>query len=167
MTARPARPTLAPLLLAGALLLLPGCALKTTILVMDAEQAVSAAEAARADELATHDMTMARAYMQEAQRLWAHSQYAAADRLALESRRLAEAAAQKAAVGGDPGQEALEDAAAPPPQPVAPPVEPEPDDSELMQLIEEGKEEEEGEEKEPSILQDEKLDTEIFDEDSP
>lgn len=159
MTARPA-------LLALALLTLPGCALKTTILVMDAEQAVSAAEAVQADELATHDMTMARAYMQEAQRLWAHSQYAAADRLALESRRLAEAAAQKAAVGGDPSQEALEDAATPPPEPEAPPVEPEPDDSELMQLIEEGKEEE-GEEKEPSILEDEKLDTEIFDEDSP
>lgn len=155
MTARPA------LLLAIALLL-PGCALKTTMAVMDAEQAVFAAEAAGAVELATHDVTMARAYMEEAHRLWAHSQYAAADRLALEAKRLADDAARKAAVGGDPGQEMPDDAATPPSTPVEPPPVEEPDDSELMQLIEEGKEDQP--DKEPSVLEDEKLDTEIFEE---
>lgn len=149
-----------PLLLALALLL-PGCALKTTMAVMDAEQAVHAAESAGARESAVHDVTMARAYMEEAQRQWARSQYGSADRLAAEAKRLADQAAQKAAMGGDPGQALPEDLVAPPPVEETAPTD-EPDDSELMQLIEEDKEEEA--EKPPSIMEEEKLDSEIFEE---
>ncbi|NOY24383.1 MAG: hypothetical protein GXP62_00775 [Oligoflexia bacterium] len=147
-------------------LLLSGCAVKTTVGLLDADQAVRHAEASGALDLATHDATMARAYLDEAQHQYARSHFQSADEMAAEAIRLANAATQKAAVGGDPSQivpEEVQPAPAPEEQGQTPE---EPDNSELMQIIGEDQDTPPDPDKKPSIMEDDKLDTDIFDEDT-
>lgn len=153
-----------PLLFTLVLLLSPGCAIKTTVGLMDADQAVRAAVDAGGDELATHDTTMARAYLVEAHRQWGRSRYASADQLAAEALRYAEQASQKSAVGGDPGQLVPDEVEVVPDVEAVGPQQEEPDDAELMELIEQDKGE--SPERQPSMMEEEQLDAEIFEEEA-
>jgi|GEM_PF-2942985 len=150
------RPHLLPLAF-----LLSGCAVKSTVAVMQTEQAIAAAQQAGADEGAVHDITLARAYLEQAQEEWSHSQYADADRLAAEGLKYAQSAQQKAAIPSDQGSAVPEDVqTAPPPveQPTA-----EPDDTELQQLIQQDGTP--APTATPPAPDDDKLDTEIFKDD--
>lgn len=142
------------------ILLLTACALKSTLALMDAEQAVLAAERAGATELAVHDATMARAYLDEAQRNQGRARYYAAEQLAAQARAFAEQAAKQANVGAEGGQVVPEEKA---PETVTPEPEPEApaEEQELMEVM--GKPTEQG----PPPPEEKKLDTEIFEEDSP
>lgn len=141
------------------LLLLTACALRSTLAIMDAEQAVLAAERAGAAELAVRDATLARAYLDEAQRNQGQARYKAAETLADQARVFAEQAGKQATLGASGGQVVPEEKT---PEVVAPPPEPEApgEEQELMEVMEKTAE--------PTPPPEEKkLDTEIFEDDSP
>jgi hypothetical protein len=142
------------------ILLLTACALKSTLAIMDAEQAVLAAERAGAAELAPREATQARAWLDEAQRNQGRARYHAAEQLAAQARAFAEQASKQASVGAEGSQVVPEEKA---PEPVAPEPEPEaPGESdELMEVM--GK----PDEPRPPPPEEKKLDTEIFEDESP
>ncbi len=142
------------------ILLLTACALKSTLAIMDAEQAVLAAERAGATELAVHDATMARAWLDEAQRNQGLARYHAAEQLAAQARTFAEQAAKQASVGAEGSAVVPEEKA---PEPVAPEPEPEApgEEQELMEVMGTP------DEPRPPPPEEKKLDTEIFEDESP
>ncbi len=145
-------------------LLLPGCAVKSTAAIVAADQVVRDAAEAGAEDTALYELTLARAYLDKAREEWAGSQYQDADRLAadaqahaLEAERIAQ---QEANVAGAAGDVVPEDVApAPAPDATEQPTDAT-DDSELLELIEDSGEDSD------SVLQDDKLDEDIFDEDA-
>ncbi|RME24182.1 MAG: DUF4398 domain-containing protein [Deltaproteobacteria bacterium] len=148
-------------------LLLPGCAVKTTAAIVAAEQVLRDARESGAEQTAPYELTLAQACLDKAREEWAGSQYQDADRLAAEARAHAleaeRIARQEADVAGAGGNVVPEEVA---PQPAPSDAEQPPptDDSELLDLIEDdGKDGEDSD----SVLQDDKLDEDIFEEDTP
>ena len=72
-----------PLLLAALLpLTLLGCAARSTLQIVQAEQAIYLAREAEAPERAVYEWTLAEQYMQKAREEWSHSDYGPADQFA-------------------------------------------------------------------------------------
>lgn len=149
-------------------LLLPGCAVKTTAAIVAAEQVLRDARESGAEQTAPYELTLAQAYLDKAREEWAGSQYQDADRLAAEARAHAleaeRIARQEADVAGAGGNIVPEEVAPQPAPSDAEPPTPPTDDSELLELIEDDGEDDEDSD---SVLQDDKLDEDIFEEDTP
>lgn len=79
-----------------AALLLSGCAARSTVSLVQAEQAVYIAREAGAPERAPYEWTLADEYMTKAREEWGHADYEAADGLAAKAQSWAEAAERAA-----------------------------------------------------------------------
>jgi len=75
---------------------LGGCAARSTLQIVQAEQALYLAREAEAPDRAVFEWTLAEQYMQKAREEWSHSDYGAADELARKSIHWAEQAEQAA-----------------------------------------------------------------------
>lgn len=170
MAMRPA----AALPLAMLLALQAGCAAKTTADILQVEQVLVDARAAGAAEYAPYELTLAQAYLDKARELWGDSQYEDANQLAAQAQAYAEQAEQRAIqekTMGSGAQEVVPEEVTPVPD-AAPATEPqEPSDDELMDIIQEDGAPAEGEPapeddaRRPSMMSEEKLDEEQFEED--
>jgi len=86
------------------LLMSTGCtAVKSGVVLVQAEQALMDAEAARAQAGAVYEYTLADLYRDKAREEWAASQFAAAEELAARAVELADEAREKAEFGLDEG----------------------------------------------------------------
>jgi hypothetical protein len=108
--------TLRPLLSVSALLLLGACtAVRGTVKLAQAEQAVLLARQAGAPERAVYAFTRAEAFMVKAREEWGYADYGAAEALCSEATTWADKARQEAEVApAPPAAAAPPDAAAPP-----------------------------------------------------
>lgn len=114
-------------------LLLSACFLKSQVAIMDAEQAVGAAEEAGAAQHAPHELTLARGFRDEAQRNQGRARYQSAEELARLSVEAAQKALQRAKRGATGGVVPEEKAVAPPPEPT--PATPPAVDKELLEVM--------------------------------
>ena len=88
---------------------LPGCAARSTVELISAENAYAAAMAAQADERAPYAWTLADAYMKKAREEYSYADYAAADRLCELTVQWSDKAVE-VATATRAGAEALDDA---------------------------------------------------------
>lgn len=77
-------------------LLASGCAARSTVSLVQAEQAVYVAREAGAPDRAVYEWTLAEQYMVKAREEWGHADYEVADELAVKAQSWAEAAERSA-----------------------------------------------------------------------
>lgn len=157
-----------PLLAAALLaLLLPGCALRSTSAILQAQEVYEDALEAGAPATAPHEFVLARQYLDKAREEWGRSQYQDADMLARKARSFAEEAEKKAqqeATMGEGASTVVPEEVVPPPTPEETgPTQPQPGDQELMEIIQD-QAPAEGEDKPETNLDEEALDEEMFEE---
>jgi hypothetical protein len=89
---------------AAVVLSLVGCtAAKSGVVLVQAEQAMLEAQAARAPKNAVYEYTLADAYRKKAREEWGNSSYGAAEELAAEALEMARVATDRAEFGIDEG----------------------------------------------------------------